>query len=131
MMHNIVVKYLRRGIFFIANGYWKALGGLSIALLWLIAGGVFTCTLALFPLAIRCFKCAYISYKPFGRSVTVIYGKISFLGCVWILTFGAPLALYCILLACVSCAVLAGIPSLPQWSKLIKLALFPANAIIE
>ena len=120
---------MKKAAFYIANVYWKAVGGLSIALLWAITGGLIACTLIGFPAAIRCFKNAYISYKPFGKSVTVIYGKISLLGLVWIFTFGGVLAFCCMITACASCAVIAGIPTLGQWAKLIKLALMPFAVI--
>ena len=123
--HTYPVKYARKIFFYLANLYWKAIGGLGAALMWAAAGTLLTCTLIFFPAAVSCYKNAYIAYKPFGRNITVIYGKISLLGLVWTLTFGAVMAFFCMAAACASCAVIAGVPTLGQWSKLIKLALFP------
>ena len=102
-----------------------------MAFIWTALALTLACTLAGFPPALKCLRFAYISYKPFGKSVTLIYGKNAFLGLVWTCTLGGVMAVFCLISAITSCAVIAGIPSAGQWVKLIKRALFPYAAITD
>ncbi len=129
--HPHFVRYLKSAARFAGNFYWKTLGGALPALLWLLLAALCVCGAITFPLAPRALRYAYISYKPFGKSVAVIYGKNAFLGCLWACSLGALCAAPVLAAALAACAAGFGFFLLPQWVKVVRLILFPFSCALE
>ena len=116
----------------IGNIIWIILGGLIMAIAWLIAGILCCITIIGIPLGLQAFKMAQLVFWPFGK--TVDYSKMGtgsvILNILWILIFGWGLAAGSAILGIVYCITLIGIPFGLQWFKFAKLALFPFGAQI-
>ena len=79
----------------------------------------------------QCFKFASLSFFPFGKDVVYGGGAGSFLlNVVWLIVSGLPLALEHLVLGCLLCVTIIGIPFGLQQFKLAKLALMPFGAVI-
>lgn len=73
------------------NILWFWLFGWLIALVYLICGIVFCCTLFTIPLGIRCIKMAFLAARPFGCSVEINPSDRPILNMVWAVFMGAEL----------------------------------------
>lgn len=124
--HNIrVSRILRKIIYFIANFYWKVFGGIIFALIWAVVATALTLTVVGFPLAVKLYKIAYMSYKPFGKVGITQWGENAFWGVIWFTTLGIPMALFAVLNMLLNALTVLGLPIAYQWLKLTKLSLFP------
>lgn len=120
-----MVRVIRKIIFFVANLYWKVFGGIIFALIWALLATALTLTVVGFPLAIKLYKIAYMSYKPFGKTGVTQWGENAFIGAIWFMTFGLPMALFTVLNMLLNALTIVGLPIAYQWLKLTKLSLFP------
>ena len=83
-------------------------------------------------MGIQCFKIAGLSFFPFGKEVVYGGGAGSLiLNMIWILASGLILALESVILGCLLCVTVVGIPFGLQHFKLAKLALMPFGAMIR
>ena len=115
----------------LGNIIWIIFGGLVTALGWAIAGIIFYITIIGIPLGRQCFKFAALTLAPFGKEVTYGGGAPSILAnIVWVLLIGIWEAIAYVMLGCVYCITIIGIPFGKQCFKLAKLSLFPFGAEI-
>ena len=116
----------------IGNVLWIIFGGFLSALGWLIAGLLWCITVVGIPVGIQCFKLASLSLCPFGKKVTHNGGPGSFLlNVLWFLFSGMELALGNLILGCILCVTIVGIPFGKQFFKIAGLALAPFGAQIK
>ncbi len=115
----------------LGNILWIIFGGWLSALGWLIAGLLWCITVVGIPVGVQCFKLASLSLDPFGREVVYDGGAGSFLlNIVWFLVSGLELALGNLILGCLLCITVVGIPFGMQFFKIAKLSLAPFGARI-
>ena len=116
----------------IANILWILLGGLLSALGWIAAGLLWCITVVGIPIGVQCFKLSSISLNPFGKEVRYEGGAVSFLvNVLWFLLSGWELALGNVIVGCLLCITIIGIPWGKQYFKIAKLALAPFGAVVE
>ncbi|MDE6275425.1 MAG: hypothetical protein K2M75_02675 [Clostridia bacterium] len=106
------------------NFYWKIFGGIFLATLWAAIGLALMFSVLGFPIALDCFKIAYVNYKPFGKRIVLIPNRI-FASIIWLVSVGWIIGSISIFNALLSCATIIGLPLLKQWLKVCKLAFFP------
>ena len=115
----------------LGNILWIIFGGWLSALGWLIAGLLWCITVVGIPVGVQCFKLATLSLDPFGKEVVYDGGAGSFLlNIVWFLVSGLDLALGNLILGCLLCITVVGIPFGMQFFKIAKLSLAPFGARI-
>lgn len=111
----------------IGNIIWLILGGLPLALLWILAGIIWGLTIVGLPIAKQCFKFAGLQLAPFGKEV--VEAEFSGLGLLanilWIILGGLELALLNLIEALILGVTIIGIPLAKQNLKMAKLALAP------
>ena len=111
---------------FIMNLIWAVLGGIVAFILWGIFGILWCCTIIGIPLGIVCFKMAGISLCPFGRDVVYVGGPGSvILDILWVLFTGVELAIFHLILGCIFCITIIGIPFGIQHFKIAMVAFLP------
>ena len=116
----------------LGNILWFIFGGCISGLSWLLAGCLWCVTIVGIPVGIQCFKIAGLSFFPFGKEVVYGGGAGSLiLNMIWILASGLILALESVILGCMLCVTVVGIPFGLQHFKLAKLALMPFGAMIR
>ena len=106
------------------NLYWKIFGGIFLAVLWAFVGIALMFSVIGFPIALDCFKIAYVNYKPFGKKIVLVPDRI-FASIVWIISIGWILGGISFFNALLSCATLIGLPLAGQWLKVCRLAFIP------
>lgn len=116
----------------LGNLLWLIFGGLVSALSWALAGCLWCVTIIGIPVGLQCFKFATLSLFPFGKEVEYGGGAGSLLlNIIWLIVSGLPLALEHVLLGCLLCITIIGIPFGMQHFKLAKLALFPFGSSVR
>ena len=117
---------------FIGNLLWFIFGGIIMGLSWTLAGIFWCITIIGIPWGVQCFKFAKLCFFPFGKDVEVSYGVGSLiLNIIWICISGLPLAIEALIIGCIFCITIIGIPFGKQCFKLAKLALMPFGATIK
>lgn len=115
----------------LGNFLWFIFGGCLSGLSWFLAGCLWCITIVGIPVGVQCFKFAGLSFFPFGKEVTYGGGAVSLLvNIIWLLVSGIPLAVEHVLLGCLLCLTIIGIPFGLQQFKLAKLALMPFGATV-
>lgn len=110
----------------IGNILWFIFGGFVLGLSWALAGVLWCITIVGIPIGIQCFKLAGLAFAPFGKEIVYGGGAASTVANVfWIILSGIPLALEAVLLGCLLCITIIGIPFGKQCFKFAKLALMP------
>lgn len=113
----------------LGNLLWFLLGGLPAGLSWLVIGCLWCVTIVGIPIGLQCFKFAGLVFWPFGKEIRYGGGTISLLANIlWLLLSGIPLALESVVLGCLWCVTIVGIPFGKQFFKIAKLALMPFGA---
>lgn len=116
----------------LGNLLWLIFGGLVSALSWALVGCLWCVTIIGIPVGLQCFKFATLSLFPFGKEVEYGGGAGSLLlNIIWLIVSGLPLALEHVLLGCLLCITIIGIPFGMQHFKLAKLALFPFGSSVR
>ncbi len=111
-------------LWFIFGGFISGLGWICVGLLWCIS-------IVGIPIGIQCFKFATLSFFPFGKEVIYGGGAGSFLlNILWLIISGLPLAIGHLVLGCLLCITIIGIPFGLQMFKVAKLSLMPFGAEI-
>ena len=114
------------------NLLWFIFGGAISGLSWYLTGCLWCITIVGIPVGMQCFKFASLSFFPFGKDVVYGGGAGSFLlNLIWLIVSGLPLALEHVLIGCLLCITIIGIPFGLQQFKLAKLALMPFGAVIN
>ena len=104
--------------------YLKIFGVIFLELLFEFVGIALMFSVIGFPIALDCFKIAYVNYKPFGKKIVLVPDRI-FASIVWIISIGWILGGISFFNALLSCATLIGLPLAGQWLKVCRLAFFP------
>ncbi len=114
----------------IGNIIWIVLGGFLSWLGWILAGCLWCITIIGIPIGKQCFKLASISLNPFGKEIEYgNMGTFSFLvNILWLIFSGIELAIGNVILGCVLCISIIGIPFGKQYFKIAKLSLMPFGA---
>jgi len=116
----------------LGNILWFLFGGLAGGLAWALAGCLWCVTIVGIPIGLQCFKLAGLAFFPFGREVVYGGGGVSFIANVfWILFSGLELALGYLVLGCLWCITIIGIPFGRQCFKMARLALMPFGASVQ
>ena len=80
-------------------------------------------------MGLQCFKLSVISLSPFGKDVVNDGGVGSFLlNILWIVFTGWELALGNLIIGCILCLTVVGIPFGLQFFKIARVALLPFGA---
>ena len=120
-----------RNMTVIGNILWFLFGGLIGGLAWVLAGCLWCVTIIGIPVGLQCFKFASLDFFPFGKEVIYGGGGFSFLvNLIWIVFFGFELAIGYVILGCLWCITLLGIPIGKQCFKMAKLSLMPFGASV-
>ncbi len=115
----------------LGNLLWFIFGGCISGLSWMLAGCLWCISIIGIPYGIQCFKFASMSFFPFGKEIVYGGGAVSFIvNVIWILISGIPLAVEHLVIGCLLCVTILGIPFGLQQFKLAKLALMPFGTSI-
>lgn len=115
----------------IGNIIWIIFGGLITALGWVLVGAFFYITIVGIPLGRISFRMASLTLAAFGKQVDYGGGAPSLIAnIVWIILAGFPAAISYLILGCVYCITIIGIPFGMQLFKMAKLSLMPFGARI-
>lgn len=126
---------------FLFNLLWVLLGGLWMAVAWMIAGIIMAITIIGIPWTRAAFNIALYTFLPFGhRAVSrarftgmedLGTGPLGFLGnVIWLVLAGWWLALLHVIHAVVLAITIIGIPFAWAHLKLAKIALWPIGRMI-
>jgi len=111
---------------FLGNLIWIICGGLLSAIGWWLAGILWCCTVIGIPIGIQCFKMSSMSLNPFGKTIVDEGGAFSLLlNIIWLLATGLELAIANVVIGCILCITIVGIPFGKQFFKIARIALFP------
>ncbi len=117
----------------IGNIFWLLLGGIILALFWVVAGLLVCLTIIGIPFGLQCFKFAGFVLWPFGRMVEIgSFGVGGLIGNIlWILLLGWELCIAHLFTGMIFCLTIIGIPFGLQHFKLAMLAILPFGAKIK
>ena len=116
---------------FLGNLLWFLFGGLIGGLGWTLAGCLWCITIVGIPVGLQCFKFAGLAFFPFVKEIVYGGGTFSVLvNIIWLLLSGLELAIGYVVLGCLWCITIVGIPFGKQCFKLAKLALMPFGASV-
>lgn len=115
----------------LGNLLWFIFGGCISGLSWMLAGCLWCISIIGIPYGIQCFKFASMSFFPFGKEIVYGGGAVSFIvNVIWILVSGIQIAVEHLVIGCLLCVTIIGIPFGLQQFKLAKLALMPFGTSI-
>lgn len=115
----------------LGNLLWFIFGGFISGLSWCVAGCLWCISIVGIPVGMQCFKFAGLSFFPFGKEVHYGGGVGSLLlNIIWLIVSGIPLAIESVVIGCVLCVTIIGIPFGLQQFKLAKLALMPFGSTV-
>lgn len=112
----------------ILNILWFIFGGFVSGLLWLLAGLLCCITIIGIPFGMQCFKFASLCFFPFGKDVEYRGGTVSLLVNLLWLPIGVLMCVHEIVVGCLWCITIIGIPNGLQFFKFAKLSLAPFGA---
>ena len=102
-------------------------GGLA----WVFAGCIWCITIIGIPVGLQCFKFASLAFWPFGKEIVYGNGMFSFLvNLIWIIFFGWEMALGNLIVGCIWCITIVGIPFGKQFFKMARLSFMPFGASV-
>ena len=133
----------------IGNILWFIFGGLLGGLAWIFAGCIWCITIIGIPVGLQCFKfatlafwemsnamvmvfpSATLAFWPFGKEIVYGNGMFSFLvNLIWIIFFGWEMALGNLIVGCIWCITIVGIPFGKQFFKMARLSFMPFGASV-
>lgn len=111
----------------IGNIFWVILGGLVFSVLSLAEGIVCCATLLLIPAGIQNFKLAKFFLWPMGKDVVKIKASNfkAVVNVIWAILFGWEHALFYLIVGCIFCITIIGIPFGKQYFKIARFVLTP------
>ncbi|MBR5356137.1 MAG: YccF domain-containing protein [Lachnospiraceae bacterium] len=116
---------------FLGNVLWFICGGFISAIMWFLAGILWSITIFGIPVGVQCFKMASLSMCPFGRDVEYDGGAFSFIiNVIWFFVSGLELFVVNFVFGLILCITIIGIPFGKQFFKIAKLSLCPFGARI-
>ena len=81
--------------------------------------------------SLQCFKFATLAFWPFGKEIVYGNGMFSFLvNLIWIVFFGWEMALGNLIVGCIWCITIVGIPFGKQFFKMARLSFMPFGASV-
>lgn len=117
------------------NILWLLLGGLVVALEYMLSSLLLMITIIGIPFGIQTFKLGLLALFPFGKKIVNQESKIGCLSTVmnliWILIGGIWIALTHLITGVVLCITIIGIPFGMQHFKMASLALTPFGKTIQ
>lgn len=113
------------------NILWFILVGISFFVLYAFLGAVFCVTLVFIPVGIKCFKLAFLSAHPFGRTVQIDPADRVIRNILWCGFVGIEAALLFLITGALLCLTIIGIPFGIQCFKLAKYSYAPCGATVE
>jgi uncharacterized membrane protein YccF (DUF307 family) len=121
----------------VLNILWFIFGGFISGALWLLVALVLAVTIVGLPWAAAALRLAMFSFAPFGRRAIPrtgwhVGGGLAdiVLNLVWVVLAGWWLALHHLILGCLQCLTLIGIPFGLQHFKLAAVSLAPVGTEI-
>ena len=114
----------------LGNVIWFLLGGLISALVCYLIGAILCVTLIFIPFGVQFFKIGTLVLWPFGREVHTDYDSHPVANIWWSLFGGSSGAIY-MLLGCIICVTIIGIPFGRQCFKIARLCFVPFGATVE
>ena len=116
----------------LGNILWFIFGGLIGGLSWIFAGVIWCITIIGIPVGRQCFKFASLAFLPFGKEIVYSDNVFSIIiNVIWIILFGWEMALGYLIIGCIWCITIVGIPFGMQFFKLAKLSFMPLGATVE
>lgn len=110
----------------LGNILWIIFGGSEGALAWFLYGCLWSITIVGLPIGKQCFKYALLTLFPFGKEVEYGGGNLSLIAnIIWMIVTGIPMAAAHLIMGCLLCITVIGVPFGLQHFKLAKLALMP------
>lgn len=117
------------------NILWLLLGGLVVALEYMLSSLLLMITIIGIPFGIQTFKLGLLALFPFGKKIVNQESEIGCLSTVmnliWILIGGIWIALTHLITGVVLCITIIGIPFGMQHFKMASLALTPFGKTIQ
>ena len=115
----------------VGNVLWFIFGGFFSGMSWIISGLIWCITIVGIPYGMQCFKFSSMSFAPFGKDIEYGGGVASTVAnIIWLIFFGIPMALENLIVGCLWCITIVGIPFGLQFFKIAKLSLMPFGARI-
>lgn len=113
----------------LGNIIWFVFGGILSGLAWILYGCLWCITIIGIPIGLQCFKFASLAFFPFGKEIRYGGGGFSLIANIfWLIFSGIEMAIGYVVLGCLFCITIIGIPFGKQYFKLAKLALLPFGA---
>lgn len=113
----------------LGNIIWFVFGGILSGFAWVIYGCLWCITIIGIPIGLQCFKFASLAFFPFGKEIRYGGGGLSLIANIfWLIFSGIEMAIGYVILGCLFCITIIGIPFGKQYFKLAKLALMPFGA---
>ena len=113
----------------LGNILWFILGGFLLGLLYILIGVLYCITIIGIPFGYQLMKIGVYVMWPFGRSIEFDKGEPGCLSMafniIWILCGWLELALIHVVIGCILCITIIGIPFGIQHFKIAKLAFLP------
>lgn len=113
----------------LGNILWFILGGFLLGLLYILIGVLYCITIIGIPFGYQLMKIGIYVMWPFGRSIEFDKGEPGCLSMafniIWVLCGWLELALMHIVIGCILCITIIGIPFGIQHFKIAKLAFLP------
>ena len=115
----------------IGNILWFLFGGLIGGLSWVLAGCLWCVTIVGIPVGLQCFKFASLAFFPFGKEVFYSgRGSSLLVNILWFLFGGILCGLCLVMVGCLWCVTIVGVPVGLQCFKMARLALMPFGASV-
>ena len=116
----------RTRLFLSDTGYEKALDSQAKGQIKILS-----ITIIGIPVGLQCFKFATLAFWPFGKEIVYGNGMFSFLvNLIWIVFFGWEMALGNLIVGCIWCITIVGIPFGKQFFKMARLSFMPFGASV-
>lgn len=115
----------------IGNFFWKIFGGIPLAFIWGVLGLGLSLTILAYPLGVRCFRIAYLVWKPFGKEVALAVDRYPISNILWGISLGMVLGVSAFISGVIFSLSIVGIPIGRQWFKVSKVSIFPFGAYIK
>ena len=117
------------------NLIWLLLGGLIVAIAYLIGGLLLCITIIGIPFGLQCFKLVGLAFAPFGHEVREREppgGAIAIImNIIWIVLPGLELALFHLTMAILLGITIIGLPLAAQHLKMVRLAILPFGSEVR
>ena len=112
------------------NIMWNVFGGFASAIAFFIMGAILCVTIVGIPMGLQFFKLGKANLSPFEKEFDTDFEEHPVLNIIWLLLFGIELVAFRMLLGCILCVTIVGIPFAKQQFKLLKLSAAPFGADI-